>query len=84
MIDQPLGDTISRSTLPAPPKTRGLPLVGSLPALVRRSFDFLLAARARYGDIYTAAERWSVGHAAEGSRSEWTLTIKLAAIAAAR
>ena len=53
MIDQPLGDTLSRSTLPAPPKTRGLPLVGSLPALVRRSFDFLLAARARYGDIYT-------------------------------
>jgi cytochrome P450 len=53
MIDQPFGNTLPRSTLPAPPKTRGLPLVGSLPALVRRSFDFLLAARERYGDIYT-------------------------------
>jgi len=41
MIDQPFGATLPRSTLPAPPKTRGLPLVGSLPALVRRPFDFL-------------------------------------------
>jgi cytochrome P450 len=53
MIDQSLGDTLPHSTLPAPPKTRGLPLLGSLPTLIKRPFDFLLAARARYGDIYT-------------------------------
>ncbi len=32
--------------------TRGLPLVGSIPAFVRRPFDFLVEARERYGDIY--------------------------------
>jgi cytochrome P450 len=35
-----------------PPRTPGLPLLGSLPALLRRPFDFLRDARARYGDIY--------------------------------
>src|SRR5262245_24040138 len=41
------------STRPTPPKTRGLPLVGALPAFLGRPFDFLVEARARYGDIYT-------------------------------
>jgi cytochrome P450 len=36
-----------------PPKTHGLPLLGALPAFLRHPFDFLLAARERYGDIYT-------------------------------
>jgi cytochrome P450 len=52
MIDQQFGDILPRSAPLPLPKTRGLPLVGSLPALVRGSLDFLLAARARYGDIY--------------------------------
>ncbi len=39
---------------PLPPKARGLPLVGVLPAFMRRPFDFLLEARERYGDIYRA------------------------------
>jgi cytochrome P450 len=30
-----------------------MPLVGALPAFLRQPFDFLLDARARYGDIYT-------------------------------
>src|SRR5262249_44901688 len=45
------GDTISMR--PLPPRTRGLPGVGALPAFVRRPYDFFLAARERYGDIYT-------------------------------
>jgi cytochrome P450 len=53
MIDHQLSDIATIAGLPTPPKTRGLPLLGSLPALVKRPFDFLLAARARYGDIYT-------------------------------
>ncbi len=36
-----------------PPKVRGLPIVGSMPAFVSRPFDFLLQAQAQYGDIYT-------------------------------
>lgn len=36
-----------------PPRTQGLPVVGALPMFARRPFDFLLEARARYGDIYT-------------------------------
>jgi cytochrome P450 len=39
--------------LSAPPKTAGLPLVGTLPTLIKQQFDFFLEARARYGDIYT-------------------------------
>jgi len=38
---------------PLPPRTRGLPVVGALPAFMRGPFDFFLAARERYGDIYT-------------------------------
>ena len=34
------------------PRTAGLPLVGSLPALLRGPFDYMLAAQQRYGDIY--------------------------------
>lgn len=37
----------------APPQTRGIPLVGSLPALLMDPFRYLLDAQARYGDIYT-------------------------------
>lgn len=41
----------------APPRTRGLPLVralvGALPELLHRPFEFLLTARERYGDIFT-------------------------------
>lgn len=37
---------------PTPPKTPGLPLIGALPALIARPFDFLLEARARHGDVY--------------------------------
>ena len=43
----------SALTRPMPPRTRGLPLVGALPAFLRAPFDFFLAARERYGDIYT-------------------------------
>jgi len=48
--------TRSGETVPArplPPRTRGLPVVGALPAFMRRPFDYFLAARERYGDIYT-------------------------------
>jgi len=45
--------TYSAGAQALPPRTRGLPVVGSLPAFVRRPFDFLLAARERHGDIYT-------------------------------
>lgn len=38
---------------PQPPLTNGFPLIGSLPSLLRRKFDFLLEAQQRYGDIYT-------------------------------
>jgi hypothetical protein len=47
-------NTASTSALgPLPPRTPGLPLLGALPALLRRSFDFLRDAQARHGDIYT-------------------------------
>jgi cytochrome P450 len=36
-----------------PPRTAGLPIVGALPALLRRPFPFFLEARERYGDVYT-------------------------------
>lgn len=35
-----------------PPRAAGLPLVGSLPALLRDPFEFFAAAHARYGDLY--------------------------------
>jgi hypothetical protein len=34
-------------------RTRGPPLVGALLAFIRRPFEFMLAAQAEYGDIYT-------------------------------
>src|SRR5215472_3029939 len=34
------------------PVAGGMPLVGALPALVRRPMDFLLGAMQRYGDLY--------------------------------
>jgi cytochrome P450 len=36
-----------------PPRAHGLPIIGSLPALLRRQFDFFLEARERHGDIYS-------------------------------
>jgi cytochrome P450 len=48
---------------PVPPRTRGLPVVGSLPVFLRRPFDFFLSARERYGDIYTldlGIARWVI------------------------
>lgn len=53
MNKQSLTAPIAGTSLPRPPRTRGLPLVGSLPAFVRSPFRFLLEARARYGDLYT-------------------------------
>lgn len=38
---------------PLPPTTGGWPFLGSLPALMRQQIDFLPAAHARYGEIYT-------------------------------
>jgi cytochrome P450 len=52
-----------RPALRLPPRTRGLPVVGALPAFLRRPFDFFLAARERYGDIYTldlGVVRWVI------------------------
>lgn len=37
---------------PAPPLVDGLPLLGSLPALLLQQTDFFTSARARYGDVY--------------------------------
>ena len=53
MIEPYVAAPSRSAALPHPPKTPGLPLVGSLPAFLRRPFTFLLRARARYGDIYT-------------------------------
>ena len=39
--------------LQSPPRTAGLPLVGSVPNLVRKQTDFLFDAWRTYGDIYT-------------------------------
>src|SRR5262245_6315768 len=47
------GTTLPSVTGHLPPRTQGLPLVGALPALLRRPFPFFLEARERYGDIYT-------------------------------
>jgi cytochrome P450 len=48
-----LGTASTSALRPLPPRTPGLPLIGALPAFLSRPFDFLLDARARYGDIYT-------------------------------
>ncbi len=47
------GATLPNAIGHLPPRTQGLPLVGALPALLRRPFPFFLAARERYGDIYS-------------------------------
>jgi cytochrome P450 len=50
---------------PLPPLTRGLPIVGALPAFLRQPFAYFLAARQRYGDIYTldlGVFRWIILH----------------------
>lgn len=38
---------------PLPPATRGWPLVGVLPDVIKQQIDFLITAQQRYGDIYT-------------------------------
>src|SRR5262245_34709709 len=53
MSVNPMNSTFATAARPLPPSTSGLPLLGVLPAFLRRPFDFLLEARARYGDIYT-------------------------------
>ena len=53
MTEQQIGRAFPTLAQPAPPKTAGLPLVGALPALIRRQLDFFIEARARYGDVYT-------------------------------
>lgn len=35
-----------------PPMTQGLPLIGSLPGILKEKVDFLLHARERYGDVF--------------------------------
>ena len=50
-------DVYPRSIAPsvpakAIPQTRGLPLVGSLPGLLKDPFGFLIRAREAYGDLY--------------------------------
>jgi cytochrome P450 len=39
--------------LRTPPKTRGLPIIGSIPAVLKEQVDFLAHAREEYGDVYT-------------------------------
>ena len=34
------------------PLTKGLPLVGSLPQMIKNPFGFLMQARNTYGDLY--------------------------------
>lgn len=46
---QSMTGTAERKSIPV---TRGLPLVGSLPALIKNPFGFLKQARNTYGDIY--------------------------------
>lgn len=51
------------ATSPLPPRTRGLPLIGSWPELLRQPLAFLAAARERHGDIFTldlGVARWIV------------------------
>lgn len=49
-----LSDSRAPALLPTPPLVGGgLPLLGSLPALLRHQAELFTTARARYGDIYT-------------------------------
>ena len=52
MSANPIDSTYTTVARRLPPVTRGLPLLGALPAFLHRPFEFLLDARARYGDIY--------------------------------
>lgn len=38
---------------PLPPATRGWPVVGVLPDVIKQQIDFLITAQQQYGDIYT-------------------------------
>lgn len=53
MSTHSLNTTATHARLPLPPRTPGLPLLGTLPALLRQPFDFFRAAQARHGDLYT-------------------------------
>lgn len=53
MSTHPLSATVTPTKLPLPPRPSGLSLLGALPALLRKPFDFFRAARARHGDVYT-------------------------------
>ena len=54
LIHQPTDSRFTHPTPAAhPPMTGGWPLIGALPALIRQQIDFLPAAHARYGEIYT-------------------------------
>ena len=54
LINQPIDSHSTKPAPPAlPPRTSGWPLIGALPALIRQQIDFLPAAHARYGEIYT-------------------------------
>ena len=48
----PKTSVLSKSSL-MPPKTRGLPFVGSIPGAIRHKTEFFLKAREELGDIYT-------------------------------
>lgn len=54
LINQPISSRPAKPTpTTLPPMTGGWPLIGALPALIRQQIDFLPAAHARYGEIYT-------------------------------
>src|SRR5262249_15602420 len=53
MTEQQLDRAFNTLARPTPPQTRGLPLVGALPRLLKRQFDFFTAAHAAHGDVYT-------------------------------
>lgn len=54
LINKPTDSFLAQSKpAPQPPMSAGWPLVGALPALIGRQIDFLPAAHARYGEIYT-------------------------------
>ena len=50
-VDQVRFTETSRGRLP--PAARGLPLLGSIPFILKSPLDFLMNARAELGDIYT-------------------------------
>ena len=46
---QSIAQTVQPQAIPL---TKGLPLVGSLPQMIKNPFGFLIQARETYGDIY--------------------------------